>query len=169
MEDNNNINPEETNNIVPVESENVNSKETNNIPPVQQIEKEVKPLVSATNYSAEATQMFGSGLNLGFINEKVNAARYEISKFVIGQKDMVDLLLVSIFSNGHVLLEGVPGVAKTLTAKVLSKTLKVDFSRIQFTPDLMPSDVIGTSIYNMNDSVFDFKRGPIFSNIFLID
>jgi MoxR-like ATPase len=82
---------------------------------------------------------------------------------------MVDLLLVSIFSNGHVLLEGVPGVAKTLTAKVLSKTLKVDFSRIQFTPDLMPSDVIGTSIYNMNDSVFDFKRGPIFSNIVLID
>ncbi|MCG8575800.1 MAG: MoxR family ATPase [Flavobacteriales bacterium] len=113
--------------------------------------------------------MFTSGLNLGFINQKVNATRQEIGKFVIGQHDMVDLLLISIFSNGHVLLEGVPGVAKTLTAKVLSKTLSVDFTRIQFTPDLMPSDVIGTSVYNLNDSTFSFKKGPVFSNIVLID
>jgi MoxR-like ATPase len=82
---------------------------------------------------------------------------------------MVDLLLIAIFSNGHVLLEGVPGVAKTLTAKVLSKTLAVDFSRIQFTPDLMPSDVIGTSVYNMNGGSFSFQKGPVFSNIVLID
>jgi MoxR-like ATPase len=120
-------------------------------------------------YVQEASQMFTSGLNLGFINQKVNATRQEIGKFVIGQHDMVDLLLISIFSNGHVLLEGVPGVAKTLTAKVLSKTLSVDFTRIQFTPDLMPSDVIGTSVYNLNDSTFSFKKGPVFSNIVLID
>jgi MoxR-like ATPase len=82
---------------------------------------------------------------------------------------MVDLLLISIFSNGHVLLEGVPGVAKTLTAKVLSKTLTTGFGRIQFTPDLMPSDVIGTSVYNLQNSEFSFKKGPIFSNIVLID
>ena len=88
---------------------------------------------------------------------------------MIGQHDMVDLLLISIFSNGHVLLEGVPGVAKTLTAKVLSKTLTVDFSRIQFTPDLMPSDIIGTSVYDLKDSSFNFKKGPVFSNIVLID
>ena len=150
MEENNNSNPEENTNIPPVEKK-----------------EEVTPI--GTNYSAEATQMFGSGLNLGFINQKVNAARAEIANFVIGQKDMVDLLLISIFSNGHVLLEGVPGVAKTLTAKVLSKSLQVDFSRIQFTPDLMPSDVIGTSVYKMKDSTFDFKKGPIFSNIILID
>ncbi|MEZ4922246.1 MAG: MoxR family ATPase [Crocinitomicaceae bacterium] len=113
--------------------------------------------------------MFSSGLNLGFINQKVTATREEIGKYVIGQHDMVDLLLISIFSNGHVLLEGVPGVAKTLTAKVLSKTLSVDFARIQFTPDLMPSDVIGTSVFNLQSSEFTFKKGPVFSNIVLID
>ncbi len=120
-------------------------------------------------YVPEASQLFSSGLDLGFINEKVNYTRQEIGNFVIGQHDMVDLLMVSIFSNGHVLLEGVPGIAKTLTAKVLAKTLSVDFNRIQFTPDLMPSDVIGTTVYNLNDSSFSFKKGPIFSNIVLID
>jgi MoxR-like ATPase len=77
--------------------------------------------------------------------------------------------MTGIFANGHVLLEGAPGVAKTLSAKVLSKSLNVDFSRIQFTPDMMPSDVLGTSVFNMKDSSFSFKKGPIFSNIVLID
>ena len=122
-----------------------------------------------SNYSQEASQIFKPALNLGFIVDKVSQTRKEIANFVIGQHEMVDLLLVSIFSNGHVLLEGVPGVAKTLTAKVLSKTLSVNFSRIQFTPDLMPSDVIGTTVYNLKDSNFAFKKGPIFSNIILID
>ncbi len=121
------------------------------------------------NQTPQTDDIFKPNLDLGFINQKVLAARKEIANFVIGQTDMVDLLLISIFSNGHVLLEGVPGVAKTLTAKVLSKSLQVDFSRIQFTPDLMPSDVIGTSIYNMKDSSFEFKKGPVFSNIILID
>lgn len=93
----------------------------------------------------------------------------EIGKVIIGQEQMVDLLLAAVLADGHVLIEGVPGVAKTLTAKLLSKSISVDFSRIQFTPDLMPSDVLGTSVFNPKESSFQFKRGPIFSNIILID
>jgi MoxR-like ATPase len=99
----------------------------------------------------------------------VNSVRQELAKFVIGQHNMVELMLTGIFSNGHLLLEGVPGVAKTLSSKVLSRALDIDFSRIQFTPDMMPSDVLGTSVFNMKDSSFYFKKGPIFSNIVLID
>ena len=107
--------------------------------------------------------------DLIWVAQKVNDVRAELAKFVIGQNEMVELLLTGIFANGHILLEGAPGVAKTLSAKVLARSLKVDFSRIQFTPDMMPSDVIGTSIFNMKDSQFTFKKGPIFSNIVLID
>jgi MoxR-like ATPase len=107
--------------------------------------------------------------DLIWVAGKVNEVRLEMAKYVIGQHEMVELLMAGIFSNGHILLEGVPGVAKTLSAKVLSKALSIDFSRIQFTPDMMPSDVIGTSVFNMKDSSFTFKKGPIFSNIVLID
>ncbi len=107
--------------------------------------------------------------DLVWVAQKVNKVRDEMAQYIIGQHDIVELMIAGIFANGHVLLEGVPGVAKTLTAKVLSKTLNVQFSRIQFTPDLMPSDVIGTSIFNMKESEFRFKKGPIFSNIVLID
>lgn len=93
----------------------------------------------------------------------------EIGQVIVGQEDMLDLLLVALFTGGHVLLEGVPGIAKTLTAKLLARTLHTDFSRIQFTPDLMPADVLGTSVFNMKTSDFSFKSGPIFSNIVLID
>lgn len=110
-----------------------------------------------------------SNEDLIWISKKVGQVRQEMRKFVIGQEQMVDLLMAGIFSNGHVLLEGVPGVAKTLSSKVMAKALAVDFSRIQFTPDLMPSDVLGTSVYNMQDSSFTFKKGPVFSNIVLID
>ena len=110
-----------------------------------------------------------SNEDLIWVAQKVNQVRQEMSKFVIGQAEMVELLMTGIFSNGHVLLEGVPGVAKTLSSKVLSKALAIQFSRIQFTPDLMPSDVLGTSVFNMKDSSFNFRRGPIFSNIVLID
>jgi MoxR-like ATPase len=158
MEEQNNTNPEEEKN------ENPQDGTAGGVDPIQP----VTPPTGAS-YAQEASQMFSSGLNLGFINQKVTSTREEIGKYVIGQHDMVDLLLISIFSNGHVLLEGVPGVAKTLTAKVLSKTLSVDFARIQFTPDLMPSDVIGTSVYNLKNSEFTFKKGPVFSNIVLID
>lgn len=104
-----------------------------------------------------------------WVANKVNRVREEMRKYVIGQAEMIELLLAGIFSNGHILLEGVPGVAKTLSSKALAKVLHVDFSRIQFTPDLMPSDVIGTSVFSMKDSSFTFKKGPVFSNIVLID
>jgi MoxR-like ATPase len=88
---------------------------------------------------------------------------------IVGQSKMIDQLLVAILANGHVLLEGVPGVAKTITAKLIAKTMNVGFSRIQFTPDLMPSDILGTSVYDLKKSEFEFKKGPIFSNLILID
>src|SRR5690349_20639025 len=93
----------------------------------------------------------------------------EIQKVIVGQSDTIDMMLVGLFSGGHVLLEGVPGIAKTLLAKLLAKTLSVNFSRIQFTPDMMPTDVIGTSIFNLKTSEFVFNKGPVFSNIVLID
>lgn len=120
----------------------------------------------------ESTERYGferENKETMWVAQKVNDVRGVLAQFVIGQHEMVDLLLTGIFSNGHLLLEGAPGVAKTLSAKVLSKSLNVDFSRIQFTPDMMPSDVIGTSVFNMKDSTFNFKQGPIFSNIVLID
>lgn len=107
--------------------------------------------------------------DLIWVAQKVNRVREEMRKYVVGQSEMIELLLAGIFSNGHLLLEGVPGVAKTLSAKALSRVLDVGFSRIQFTPDLMPSDVIGTSVFNMKETAFNFKKGPIFSNIVLID
>lgn len=115
--------------------------------------------------------------NLGFENridvqelqESVFKIKEQLQKVIVGQKDMVDLLIVAMLANGHALIEGVPGVAKTITAKLLSKTLSVDFSRIQFTPDLMPSDILGTSVYNQKIADFEFKKGPIFSNMILID
>src|SRR5690606_28618047 len=93
----------------------------------------------------------------------------EIGKVIVGQEQMIELLLAAILADGHVLIEGVPGVAKTLTAKLLSKSISVGCSRIQFTPDLMPSDVIGTSVFNPKESAFQFRHGPLFSNIILID
>lgn len=128
--------------------------------------------VSTVENSEETKSGYGferSNEDLIWVAQKVNQVRQEMSKFVIGQGEMVELLMTGIFSNGHVLLEGVPGVAKTLSSKVLSKALDIQFSRIQFTPDLMPSDVLGTSVFNMKDSSFNFRRGPIFSNIVLID
>jgi MoxR-like ATPase len=116
-----------------------------------------------------ADAVFGINPEIKKVRDKVFKAKEEFNNYVIGQDDLLELMLVGIFTNGHILLEGVPGIAKTLTAKVLAKSLSVDFSRIQFTPDLMPSDVIGTNIYNMKSSEFEFKSGPIFSNIVLID
>ncbi len=114
-------------------------------------------------------RQFERRIDLHPISEAVSQIKKEISKIIVGQDRVIDLLLVAILSDGHVLLEGVPGVAKTLIAKLLAKTISVDFSRIQFTPDLMPSDVTGTTIFQMNSSTFKFKPGPIFTNIVLID
>lgn len=112
---------------------------------------------------------FQSRINLEPLLESINAIRQELGTVIVGQTKMIDQMLVAILSNGHVLLEGVPGVAKTITAKLLAKTLNVGFSRIQFTPDLMPSDILGTSIFDLKKSEFEFKKGPIFSNLILID
>jgi MoxR-like ATPase len=103
------------------------------------------------------------------LQQAVGDIRAEIGKIIVGQERVVDLLIAALLADGHVLIEGVPGVAKTLTAKLLAKTINVKFLRVQFTPDLMPSDVIGTSVYNLKTNEFEFKRGPIFANIVLID
>lgn len=112
---------------------------------------------------------FDSRIDMLPIHQKLSAVRNEIAKVIVGQNKMVDLLLVSMLANGHVLLEGVPGVAKTITAKLLAKTLETGFSRIQFTPDLMPSDILGTLVFDTKKADFEYKKGPIFSNIVLID
>jgi MoxR-like ATPase len=110
-----------------------------------------------------------SRLKLQHFQSKVEIVKKEVSKMIVGQQQLVDQILLAILSRGHVLLEGVPGIAKTMTSKVISKTLSVDYSRIQFTPDLMPSDVLGTSIFNVKTSEFNYRKGPIFSNVVLID
>ena len=121
------------------------------------------------NFQPEENLKFQSRLDLSSLNEGVEKIKKELETVIVGQHKMIDQLLVAILSNGHILIEGVPGVAKTITAKILAKTLSVDFSRIQFTPDLMPSDILGTSVYDLKKSEFEFKKGPIFSNLILID
>nr|MCU0382921.1 AAA family ATPase [Cyclobacteriaceae bacterium] len=106
---------------------------------------------------------------LNKLNERVARIKQEIGKAVVGQEQTIELLLAGLLTGGHILLEGVPGIAKTLTAKLVAKSISVDFSRIQFTPDLMPTDVTGTSIYNTKSNEFTFNKGPVFSNIVLID
>jgi MoxR-like ATPase len=117
----------------------------------------------------EETVNFESRIDLKPLQESIQAIKQELNTVIVGQHKMIDQLLVAILSNGHVLLEGVPGVAKTITAKLLAKTLSIGFSRIQFTPDLMPSDILGTSVFDLKKSEFEFKKGPIFSNLILID
>lgn len=112
---------------------------------------------------------FEQRTDLTQLNEAVLAVREQIRKIIVGQDEMVKLIITALLADGHVLIEGVPGVAKTLTAKLVSRSLAVQFSRIQFTPDLMPSDVLGTPVFNPKEGTFDFKRGPLFGNIVLID
>ncbi len=114
-------------------------------------------------------ELFEHRIETNHLNDAVVGIRNEIGKVIVGQHKMVDLLIIGLLCDGHILIEGVPGVAKTLTAKLLSKIINANFSRIQFTPDLMPSDVLGTSVFNPREAEFEFKRGPVFSNIILID
>jgi len=113
--------------------------------------------------------IFQQRIDLSGLSRAVYEIRNEIGRVIIGQHKMVDLLMIGLLCDGHILIEGVPGVAKTLTAKLIAKIIDVDFSRLQFTPDLMPSDVVGTSVFNPKEGDFRFKSGPIFSNIVLID
>lgn len=104
-----------------------------------------------------------------FVTNAAEKIKKEMAKVIIGQDNTIDLMLSALFIGGHILLEGVPGIAKTLTAKMLAKTISVDFSRIQFTPDLMPTDIVGTSVFNLKESEFKFRPGPVFANVILID
>ena len=115
------------------------------------------------------TPAFASRIDLSDLQRAVEAVQAEVGKIVVGQRRMVELLVAAVLADGHVLIEGVPGVAKTLTAKLLARTIDAPFSRIQFTPDLMPSDILGTSVFSPKTTEFEFKRGPIFSSLILID
>lgn len=112
---------------------------------------------------------FESRIDFSELNRSVQQMKEEIGRVVVGQHKLIEQMIVAVLANGHVLVEGVPGVAKTLSSKLLAKTIKVDFSRIQFTPDLMPSDVLGTSIFMPGSGKFEFRKGPVFANIVLID
>lgn len=103
------------------------------------------------------------------LKDAIGKVRAEVKKIIVGQDKTIDMMIAAILADGHVLIEGVPGIAKTLLAKIIARTISADFSRIQFTPDLMPSDILGTSVFNMKTSEFEFNSGPIFSNIVLID
>jgi MoxR-like ATPase len=135
-----------------------------------------EPISAGSQINSEAlaapageSLQFQNRLDLLALQENIMRIKDQLNKVLVGQHDMVDLLIVSLLANGHSLIEGVPGVAKTITARLLAKTLNIGFSRIQFTPDLMPSDILGTSIFDMKKSEFEFKKGPIFSNMILID
>lgn len=117
------------------------------------------PMTEAPQSYADVAEVIDFAINL----------RRELQKVIIGMDETIEMLLVGLLTNGHVLLEGVPGVAKTMLVKLLANALDVEYKRIQFTPDLMPSDVVGTTVYNMQTSNFYFHQGPVFSNIILAD
>ena len=122
------------------------------------------------NEQTESTDIrFESRIDMSDLQQNMDAVRLELKKVIVGQDKMIDHLLVAILANGHVLLEGVPGVAKTIAVKLLAKAVDVKFSRIQFTPDLMPSDILGTSVFDLKKTEFEFRPGPIFANLVLID
>ena len=108
-------------------------------------------------------------VDLTLFSEKIQALKDRIATVIVGQEQTVDLVLTVVLANGHVLLEGVPGVAKTLLARLVARLIKADFSRIQFTPDLMPSDVLDTTVFNMKTNDFDFRQGPVFADLVLVD
>lgn len=122
-----------------------------------------------TLITAPENDLLQNKLNVSSVQNTAYAVKNEIAKVVVGQGKMMDLLIIALLTGGHVLIEGVPGIAKTLTAKLLAQSIKMDFSRVQFTPDLMPTDVLGTSVFNMKTSEFTFNKGPVFTNLLLID
>ncbi len=113
--------------------------------------------------------MFNNRTDLTQLSDAVAKIRENLGKIIVGQQDTIDLLIAGLLANGHILLEGVPGVAKTLSAKLVAKCISASFSRIQFTPDLMPSDVVGTAVFSPKTSEFQFRKGPIFGHIILVD
>nr|WP_294905064.1 MoxR family ATPase [uncultured Lacibacter sp.] len=114
-------------------------------------------------------QLFQQRTDLSQLSQAIASIREAVGKVIVGQEQMLELMIAGILADGHILIEGVPGVAKTLSAKLMAKLIDAEFSRIQFTPDLMPSDVLGTSVFNPKEASFQFRSGPLFSNIVLID
>ncbi|WP_316835677.1 MoxR family ATPase [Pedobacter nutrimenti] len=114
-------------------------------------------------------EIFSERTDLAELNRAVEQIRENLGRIIVGQKNTVDFLIAGLLADGHVLLEGVPGVAKTLSAKLVAKSIDASFSRIQFTPDLMPSDVLGTSVFDPRSSSFEYRKGPVFGNIILVD
>ncbi|MEO6149491.1 MAG: MoxR family ATPase [Mucilaginibacter sp.] len=117
----------------------------------------------------EEEEIFEQRTDLSKLNSAVEQVKATLAKIIVGQQETIDLIIAGILADGHILIEGVPGVAKTLTAKLVAKAIDAKYSRIQFTPDLMPSDILGTPVFNPKTTAFEFKRGPIFGNIILID
>jgi MoxR-like ATPase len=115
------------------------------------------------------SEIYNTRTDLSELNNAVTQMRSSLAKIIVGQTETIDFLIAGLLAGGHILIEGVPGVAKTLTAKLVAKSIDASFSRIQFTPDLMPSDVIGTSIFDPRSSTFEYRKGPIFGHIILID
>ena len=114
-------------------------------------------------------ELFEQRTDLSKLSTAVEQIKATLGKIIVGQQDVIELLIAGILADGHILIEGVPGVAKTLTAKLIAKAIDAKYSRIQFTPDLMPSDILGTSVFNPKTIDFEFKQGPVFGNIILID
>ncbi len=157
-------------NITDNENENAGGTPPENNPAQPTSSENTEPTVPpVSNSLGTSGSPFTNRTDISELKNAVESIRAEVSKLIVGQDRMVDLIIAAILSGGHIIIEGVPGVAKTLSSKIVSKTLSVDFSRIQFTPDLMPADVLGTSIFNVKTHEFEFKRGPIFSNVVLID
>lgn len=130
-----------------------------------------EPMAEATPSapSVEEVQNEVPRTDLTLFAEKIGALKARIASIIVGQERTVDLVLTAILANGHVLIEGVPGVAKTLLARLTARLIDAEFSRVQFTPDLMPSDVLGTTVFNLKTNEFDFHRGPVFADVVLVD
>ena len=160
QQDNSNFTPDEEDQI-PLDENQTNSNQN-------EIRSESEETSDDTTDSSEMKEFIHEN-EYSELRAKIEEVLAECRKTVIGQDEIIELMFISLVCEGHILLEGVPGVAKTLAAKTFSKTIDAAFSRIQFTPDLMPSDIIGTSIFNPKEGAFSFKRGPVFSNVVLID
>lgn len=135
----------------------------------EEITNNETPEAENNEASSNSEVPFESRIDLTELQTMISNIRTEIKKIIVGQDNMINLMICALLADGHILVEGVPGVAKTLTARLFAKTLDTGFSRIQFTPDLMPADITGTSVFNTKTTDFEFKKGPIFSNLVLID
>ena len=132
-------------------------------------EEEIKENIVVEEGARTTPNVTETKTDIKYVNDVYEKTKTEIQKVIVGNDELIQLILAGMFTGGHILLEGVPGVAKTLMAKLIARCMHIDFKRIQFTPDLMPSDLIGINVFNLQKSEFTFKKGPIFSNLVLID